>query len=60
MGRTKIDTGKIAITIDDTSWEVASKIIRVGFFTFDEMRKIGEHLINYCATEDKKGGEIKL
>lgn len=53
MARTKTDTGKIAITIDDTSWEVACKIIDAGFFTFEELRKISEHLMNYCFTEDK-------
>jgi hypothetical protein len=54
MGRMKNERSRTMITLEDMSWEVASKIIGTGFFTFDEMRKIGEHLINYCATEEVK------
>lgn len=59
---------KIEITPYDTPWEVACMIINAeckrktifnqevidSFFEIEDMRRIGEHLINYCNTE--KGG----
>ena len=59
---------KIEITPYDTPWEIACMLINaeykyanilrqdvIGkFFENDDLRRIGEHLINYCNTE--KGG----
>ena len=59
---------KIEITPYDTPWEIACMLINteykytnilnqdvIGkFFEIEELRRIGEHLINYCNTE--KGG----
>ena len=59
---------KIEITPYDTPWEIACMLINaeyqytnilkqdvIGkFFENDDLRRIGEHLINYCNT--KKGG----
>ena len=59
---------KIEITPHDTPWEIACMLINaeyqytnilkqdvIGkFFENDDLRRIGEHLINYCNTE--KGG----
>ena len=59
---------KIEITPYDTPWEIACMLINaeykhtniinqdviVKFFVNDDLRRIGEHLINYCNTE--KGG----
>lgn len=55
----------IKITPYDTAWNVACKLINaeikgenfIGqevtspFFTIEDLRKIGEHLVNYCNTE---------
>ena len=59
---------KIEITPYDTPWEIACMIINAeykrtdifnqkvidSFFEIEDIRRIGEHLINYCNTE--KGG----
>ena len=59
---------KIEITPYDTPWEIACMLINaeyeytnilnqdvIGkFFENEDLRRIGEHLINYCNTE--KGG----
>mgnify|MGYP003413753065 FL=1 len=59
---------KIEITPYDTPWEIACMLINAeykrtnilnqevigSFFEVDDLRRIGEHLINYCNTE--KGG----
>ena len=59
---------KIEITPYDTPWEIACMLINAEyqytnilkqdvfgkFFENDDLRRIGEHLINYCNTE--KGG----
>lgn len=59
---------KIEITPYDTPWEIACMLINaeyqytnilkqdvIGkFFEIEDLRRIGEHLINYCNTE--KGG----
>ena len=59
---------KIEITPYDTPWEIACMLINaeckytnilkqdvIGkFFENDDLKRIGEHLINYCNTE--KGG----
>ncbi|MEE0898943.1 MAG: hypothetical protein U0L88_15115 [Acutalibacteraceae bacterium] len=56
---------KIEITPYDTPWEIACMLINaeyqytnvlkqnvIGkFFENDDLRRIGEHLINYCNTE---------
>lgn len=54
----------IEITPHDTPWEVAcmlinARCIRNGyterFFEIDDLRRIGEHIINYCNAE---GGDL--
>lgn len=59
---------KIEITPYDTPWEIACMLINAEyeyknilnqdvtgkFFKNEDLRRIGEHLINYCNTE--KGG----
>ena len=60
---------KIEITPYDTPWEIACMLINAryererfftkekyigDFFDIDDLRRIGEHLINYCNTD--KGG----
>ena len=57
---------KIKITPYDTPWEIACMLINAryerehfltkekymeSFFDIDDLRRIGEHLINYCNTE---------
>ena len=56
---------KIEITPYDTPWEIACMLINAEyqytnilkqdvidkFFNIDDLRRIGEHLINYCNTE---------
>ena len=59
---------KIEITPYESPWEVACKIITAQFedtdlfknvyvrpfFCLDDLRKIGEHIVNYCNTEQKR------
>jgi hypothetical protein len=59
---------KIEITPYETPWEIVCMLINAeckrtnifgqevieSFFEIDDLRRIGEHLINYCNTE--KGG----
>lgn len=61
---------KIEITPCDTPWEIACMLInaqrdvttvfsgkyKAPFFELAELRRIGEHLINYCNAEQKKEG----
>ena len=57
---------KIEITPYDTPWEIACMLINArherehfltkekymdNFFDIDDLKRIGEHLINYCNTE---------
>lgn len=64
----KEQEAKIEITTYDTPFEIACMLINakykytnilnqdviVKFFEIEDLRRIGEHLINYCNT--KKGG----
>ena len=61
---------KIEINLNDSSWEIACKIINAeceyknflgqktidSVFSKDEIRKIGEHLINFVKTEEESEG----
>ena len=61
---------EIIISPYETPWEIASKIINAkcevallgsqkyltSAFTFDDLRKIGEHIVNYCNAEQRKVG----
>ena len=60
---------EIKITPYDTPWEIACMLINteyecknmlnqnivIRFFELDELRRIGEHLVNYCNAEQNKG-----
>lgn len=62
------DEDKIEITPYDSPWEIACRIINAeyehidifkqrakkSFFDLDDLRKIGEHIVNYCNTEEEK------
>lgn len=59
---------KIEITPSDTPWEIACMLINAKyprkdifgreaeqpFFTKSDLRRIGEHLVNYSNTEEEK------
>ena len=61
-------SNKIEITPYDTPWEIACMIINARhqytnvlglevvstFFSKEELRRIGEHLINYCNAEKEE------
>ena len=61
-------TEEIKITPYDTPWEIACMIINAeykgknilnqevvnNFFNIDDLRRIGEHIVNYCKTENKE------
>ena len=61
---------KIEITPYDTPWEIACMIINAeyeattilnqkfkeAFFDLDDLRRIGEHIVNYCNAEQKREG----
>lgn len=63
-----IENNELKITPYDTPWEIACLIInaeceRVNifnqtltekFFEIDDLRRIGEHIVNYCNTEQKE------
>jgi hypothetical protein len=51
---------KVEISPYDTPWEVACMLINAkcekngymeSFFEIDDLRRIGEHIINYCNAE---------
>ena len=60
-----IENNELKITPYDTPWEVACLIINAeyerkdifkqtvteSFFELDDLRRIGEHIVNYCNTE---------
>ena len=62
-------TEKIEITPYDTPWEIACLLINaecertsicnnkvVGrFFKLNDLRRIGEHIVNYCNAEQERG-----
>ena len=64
----RIMAKNIVITPSDTPWEIACMMINatyitenifgltreLPFFEKSDLRRIGEHLINYCNTEEKK------
>jgi hypothetical protein len=63
MARIEEQEVKIEIIPYDTPWEVACMLINARhtkngytepFFAVDDLRRVGEHLINFCNTE---GGE---
>ena len=61
----------IKITPYDTPWDIACKLINAeykcedlfgqeivcNFFPLEDLRKIGEHLVNYCNAEDRSDTE---
>lgn len=64
-------TEKIEITPYDTPWEIACMIINAEYdatnifnnkavyryFEIEDLRRIGEHIINYCNTEKERCDE---
>ncbi|MBO5715541.1 MAG: hypothetical protein J6S23_04005 [Clostridia bacterium] len=64
-------TEEIKITPYDTPWEIACMLIGAkyeyqnilnetvvsNFFDIEDLRRIGEHLINYCNVEQEKNKE---
>jgi hypothetical protein len=67
-----IENNELKITPCDTPWEIACLLInaeceRVNifnqtatekFFELDDLRRIGEHIVNYCNTEQKEIEEV--
>ena len=65
MAKNLVETGKIEIEKGDSPWEIACLLIGAkytgesvsgkplvrNFFAKDELRRIGEHLVNFCQTE---------
>ena len=63
-----IENNELKITPYDTPWEIACLLINAEyeredifkqtvtekFFELDDLRRIGEHIINYCNTEQKE------
>ena len=63
-----IENAELKITPYDTPWEVACLIINAEyerknifnqtvtekFFELEDLRRIGEHIVNYCNTEQKE------
>ena len=63
-----IENAELKITPYDTPWEVACMLINAEyekrnilnqdvvtkFFDVDDLRRIGEHIVNYCNTEQKE------
>lgn len=70
MAENNIEESKIEINIGDSPWEIACLLINAqycgeslsgkplvrDFFEKDELKRIGEHLVNYCKTEEKHNG----
>ena len=67
-----IENAELKITPYDTPWDVACLIINAeyerkdifeqtvteSFFELDDLRRIGEHIVNYCNVEQRDlGGE---
>lgn len=67
MANNNIEELKIEIEKGDSPWEIACLLINAkflcesiagnpltrSFFSKDELRRIGEHLVNYCETEEQ-------
>ena len=63
-----IENEELKITPYGTPWEIACMLINAeyerkdilgqtvteNFFDFDDLRRIGEHIVNYCNTEQKE------
>lgn len=63
-----IENNEIKITPYDTPWEIACSLINAEyerinllnqnivtkFFDIEDLRCIGEHIVNYCNTEQKE------
>jgi hypothetical protein len=63
-----LENNELKITPYDTPWEVACLLINaeyetrnmlgqdltIKFFELDDLRRIGEHIVNYCNTEQEK------
>ena len=63
-----IENNELKITPYDTPWEIACMLINAEyktknilgldavdrFFELDDLRRIGEHIINYCNIEQKE------
>ena len=63
-----IENDELKITPHDTPWEIACLLINAEykiknlfgedatdkFFELDDLRRIGEHIINFCNTEQKE------
>lgn len=63
-----IENNELKITPYDTPWEIACLLINAEyevknilgldvvdrFFELDDLRRIGEHIVNYCNTEQKE------
>ena len=63
-----IENAELKITPYDTPWEIACLLINVEyertdlfgqtvtdrFFDLEDLRRIGEHIVNYCNTEQKR------
>lgn len=63
-----IENNELKITPYDTPWEIACMLINAEyeaknilgldvvdkFFELDDLRRIGEHIVNYCNTEQKE------
>lgn len=63
-----IENNELKITPYDTPWEIACLLINAkykktnffqqtvteNFFELDDLRRIGEHIVNYCNTEQKE------
>ena len=63
-----IENNELKITPYDTPWEIACMLINAEyegknilnldvvnkFFDIEDLRRIGEHIVNYCNTEQKE------
>lgn len=63
-----IEKNELKITPYDTPWEIACMLINAQyecntiftgkeirpFFELPDLRRIGEHIVNYCNTEEKE------
>ena len=63
-----VENAELKITPHDTPWEVACMLINAKyetknifnldevdrFFTLEDLRRIGEHIVNYCNIEQKR------
>ena len=68
MEGVNVEVEEIKISHYDSPWEVACSIINAQykcenifgqiiekpFFEPDELRRIGEHIVNYCKTEEER------